>query len=649
MRAEILRAEDRREPEGARAATAHASPEVRAQAALALGRIGDPADLPVLESLLGDPVAQVRAAAAIGLGLAHDRGRAQALVSHAGDPDAKVRAAVAHGLGRLGDPASADAVVKLLGDADPDVAVAACFAVLGFERPAFAVDRLLELAGATERNVLLASIETLATLSARARWLEFGPLSKVRAKMIELTKSRYPELRRLGAVGLTVPGGDAEAAAVGSLVEDSEPEVRVAAIGALSFPGAPLEPFLVKVLGDKEERVRFALVEALGRMRGDEIMSELADIIVSQEPLWLREIAVRSAAKVSESSPRLANGIARSSEPELRRAAAGLLIGRIDPTTEKLARLLYEDRDLSVRAAILPAFAEIEGKLTETLAASIADDDPRFRSGAAEAAGRRLAGEGVQGPDAREDAIAVLTTLWPAGSKDPRVAYTVVSAASRGGPDPRLRSILEAALGSPYHGVAAAACRSLGRIYADRRPEPRPIVVDQPLEHYLEILRWAETPHAAVVTIERPNRGARARFTIRLDAKAKPLAAFHFADLARAGFYDSLPFFRVVPNGYAVTGDLSRDGRGRPDVEVRDELGAERFWPGTIARVSTGDDDGGAQWLVTLRAQPLLAATDTAFGEVVQNFAGVASRVLPGDSIVGIQIYDGDGSEPLAP
>ncbi len=647
QRAEILRAEDRREPEAARAAVSHESPEVRAAAARALGRIGEPSDRAALEALLGDPVAAVRAEAAIALGLAGDRAATPALVARAADPDREVRAAVAHGLGRLADPGSADAVVRLLSDTEPDVVVAACFAVLGFERPAFAVDPLLALGESSERDVLLAALEALASLSARPRWLELGPLQKARTRMIELTTSRYPELRRLGAVGLTVPAADAEAAAVGKLVEDTEVEVRIAAIAALSFPGAPLEPFLVKVLGDKDERVRLALVDGLGRMRGDDILAALADIVVSNDAVWLREIAVRAAAKVSELSPRLANGVARSSEPELRRASTALLIGRIDAASEPLARKLYEDPDLSVRAAIVPAFAEIEGRLVDTLASSIDTEDPRLRAGAAEAAGRRLGGEGRLGPDAKDDAIAVLVRLWPDGQRDPRVALAVVNAAARTGPDDRLRKIFEDALGSSYHAVALAATRSLARIYSDSRPEPRPIVPDRPVEHYLDVLRWAQTAHAAIVTIERPNRGERGRFTIRLDARDKPLVAWSFVDLARRGFYDALPFFRVVPNGIAVTGDLSRDGRGRPEVELRDELGAERFWPGTVALVSSGQDDGGTQWLFTLRAQPFLATTHTAFGAIVQNFAGVASRILPGDSIVGIQIYDGDGTEPL--
>ncbi len=647
-RAEILRAEDQRDPRAARGALAHRAPEIRAAAVLALGRIGDPTDGVRLAAALDDPVPAVRAAAAIGLGLLGDRSASAALGAHASDAAPEVRAAVADALGRLGDPDTEAVVTRLLTDGDPAVLVAATFAVLGFERPGFAVDALLDLADHAEREVLVAAVETLARLAARPRWLDLEPRQKVRLRMIELTRSPHAELRRLAAVGLTVPGGDAEAAAVGRLVEDAEVEVRIAAIGALSFPGAPLEPFLVKVLGDKDERVQYAVVEGLGRMRGDEILDALGAFVVSDKPLLLRAAAVRAAAPVSPASARLANGLSRATEPELRRATAALLIGRIDAETEPAARRLYADADPLVRAAIIPAFAEIEGDLAETLADAVGAGAPRVRAAVAEAAGRRLAGEGVTGAQAEADAAAVLTTLWDAGAAEPAVARAVVTAAGRtAGPQAALRAILDQARSSADRGVRATAFDALERIYGDTRPRTEPTRPEQPLEKYLDILRWAEKPRAAIVTVARPHAGAQGRFTIRLRAREKPLHAWQFAELATSGFYDELPFFRVVPNALAETGDPEGDGTGGPVYEIRGELSADRFWAGTVATMSTGRDDGGNQWLLTLRSQPQLAPTHTAFGDVVQNFAGVAARVLPGDLVLRVEMIEGDGTGPL--
>jgi len=36
-------------------------------------------------------------------------------------------------------------------------------------------------------------------------------------------------------------------------------------------------------------------------------------------------------------------------------------------------------------------------------------------------------------------------------------------------------------------------------------------------------------------------------------------------------------------------------------------------------------------------------------GQVVQNLVGVVGQILPGDKIVSIRVYDGEGTEPLPP
>ena len=63
---------------------------------------------------------------------------------------------------------------------------------------------------------------------------------------------------------------------------------------------------------------------------------------------------------------------------------------------------------------------------------------------------------------------------------------------------------------------------------------------------------------------------------------------------------------------------------------------------------SAGEDSSSVEWFITLAHQPRLAGAGTAFGRVVQNFHGVTSLILPGDRVVSIRIYEGDGSEKIA-
>jgi cyclophilin family peptidyl-prolyl cis-trans isomerase len=172
--------------------------------------------------------------------------------------------------------------------------------------------------------------------------------------------------------------------------------------------------------------------------------------------------------------------------------------------------------------------------------------------------------------------------------------------------------------------------------------------VDRPLEEYVEILEWAAEPRAAIVTVERPGFMP-GRFTVRLDTENAPLTAWNFAKLAEAGFYDGLPFHRLVPNSILQTGDPDGDGLGGPGYVIRDEIHPHEFDAGTLAMALPARDGSGSQWFVTLDASPVLARTHTAFGRVVQNFPGVVARVLPIDRVVSVVVYEGDGTEPLPP
>ena len=78
--------------------------------------------VPVLEALLRDGAASVRRHAAMGLGQFRAKGAYDSLVRAAGDPDPKVRGEAAVALGRLGQPDAAPIIDKLRGDRDAHVA-----------------------------------------------------------------------------------------------------------------------------------------------------------------------------------------------------------------------------------------------------------------------------------------------------------------------------------------------------------------------------------------------------------------------------------------------------------------------------------------------------------------------------------------------
>jgi cyclophilin family peptidyl-prolyl cis-trans isomerase/HEAT repeat protein len=567
------------------------------------------------------------------------------LLDLVGDEDVSVRGRVADALGLIGDPRSEGAILHLMNDTETTVVASACYATPGFDRASFAVDQLLQLTRREEPEVLLACAWALSDLSRAASKLDRQTRLRARDRMIELTRSPHAELRRLAAVGLSIPGREEEAASVGPLVEDPAYLVRIAAVNALSFPGAPIEPFLRKVFDDEDERVFLTLIDALGRMRGPEILEALANIVVHDERLWARERAVLAVGRASNLSAQMANGLSRAAEVELRRASASLLLGRIDDETIEYAERLASDSDPQVRAAIIPAFADTDRSLSDVLATAMDDESPLVRAAVAEAAGRRL----TDGGDV-DDALGVLRLVWD-GAQDPfdrSVAREVIQAAGQAPPGDEAKALLERGLECPDWHVRLTAASFLERDYDEDRSEMVGPASDLSIEEYTRILRWTERPRAAIVTVRRPGF-APGRFTIQLDTASTPLSAWNFAQLAEKGFYDDLPVYRVIPDVALYTGDPQGSGDGGPGYVIRDELRPTRFLPSTLGMTSRGADGAGSAWFVATTMQPRMQTRFTGFGRVVQNFGGVVGRMLPYDRIVSVKMYEGNGTEPLPP
>ena len=645
----VLRSEDRREI-GAELLelVRDGDPRVRALAVQALGRIGGAQAGSPIAAALEDSDPAVRARASFALGLLAARGaELDTPLDLVQDEDPSVRGAVAAAFGLIGSERYSSQLLTLLDDADVAVVAQACYAVPRFDAPGFAVEKLLALGERKEPEVLFACTWALSDLAADSERLDLRQREAARQRMIALTRSPQAWLRALAGRGLNMPTREEEAASVGTLIEDPDYGARIAAIGSITFPGAPLEPFMTKALKDEDERVYLAAIQGLGRMRGDEIAEALARIVVHGERPWVREQAVVALGRASNLAAQMANGLSRAPEVEIRRATAGVLPGRIDETTLEYARRLYNDSDPSVRLAVIPAFAEAPAALSESLAGVIDSPDPETRLAVAQAVRRRLA-RSKTGDPGYSDTLAVLDTVWRHAreARDVATAIEVVDVAKALGSDGAGRTILDQALAFPDWYVRRLAASAIAGEDASRDGLDVAPAVDLPLEHYLEIARWASQPHAAIVTVERPGFEP-GRFTVRLDVQAAPLGAWRFAQLAQAGRYDNRTIESVIPGSALYASVAHGQASGESAGTLRDEIRATQFFPGTLGFSSPGPDGGDGSWFVTLVARPELMPRQTAFGQVVRNFSGVVTRLVPGDRVVSVEIYDGDGTEPL--
>src|SRR5439155_1562549 len=225
----------------------HPDAVVRRQAALALGRIGDPAGTDLLVEALADSGAAVRAAAAFGLGLLKDARAVEPLLA-LDDSTPFVRAVAARGVSRaLVDSArlDPDGVVgrlrPLLADRDPPVRINALRALATFHDSAFA--RLaVPLAGDADVNVAVQAETTLGVLGGRAA---------VEALGVRLASAVFA-LRRQALIALAQADSAAGVTAAAALLGDADWRWR--SVAAEVFGAAHDRPRLDAQLADADGR-----------------------------------------------------------------------------------------------------------------------------------------------------------------------------------------------------------------------------------------------------------------------------------------------------------------------------------------------------------------------------------------------------------
>jgi cyclophilin family peptidyl-prolyl cis-trans isomerase len=124
--------------------------------------------------------------------------------------------------------------------------------------------------------------------------------------------------------------------------------------------------------------------------------------------------------------------------------------------------------------------------------------------------------------------------------------------------------------------------------------------------------------------------------TITLDLKTGPvtialrpdLAPNHVArikELSERGFYDGVPFHRVIPGFMAQTGDPTGTGSGGSDLhDLKSEFSSERHVRGTVSMARTNNPhSANSQFFICLADAPWLDRQYTVWGKVVSGMEHV--------------------------
>lgn len=134
---------------------------------------------------------------------------------------------------------------------------------------------------------------------------------------------------------------------------------------------------------------------------------------------------------------------------------------------------------------------------------------------------------------------------------------------------------------------------------------------------------------------------------IKLFTDTAPLTVANFKLLADAGFYDGLPFHRVIADFMAQGGCPDGNGRGGPGYRFDDEASAlknKHAGAGILSMANAGPNTNGSQFFITHRSTPHLDGKHAVFGQVTEGLP-VVLKLKNGDRINRIRIVE---SQPAA-
>ncbi len=639
----IVQAEDDRKVDAPVLRDAVASPWAarRARAAVAYGRIQLPAGIDPLLQLSRDGDAKVREAAAFALGQlawskSFNSGRTPEIISGLArlkrDPKSSVRAVAAQALGKIAGLEAPGQLAPLL--ADPNFRVRAQ-ALMGL----YKFRQILQMADPSVALPLLP--ETIAQTVAG------------------LASDRHPEVRRYVAFYWSRVKDPRSAGSVANLSRDPDAQVRLFAASALGRQGeASGKVALHRLLQDRSPLVRVAAVRAFAALKS----TQEIPVILTQDfsfhvratlaEAWsadshpetlslLRELMSDSSGTVRAIA--LSGTVSRSLDPSANPPIpdtlyASLQSSLIDPSwviREAAVRAASplpkrirapidlqgaRDLDVHVRTAALEGLADVDSSeaffaITQALSSSELSER----------------GTAVSSLANRTETDS-LSQAWATYLRSPERRWIslreqVVTQVAKV-PSVETTAELQVALADSASSVALKARDALEA----RGQTGLPAV--PPSAFTYSPYRALHFSHNPVVRI----RTTRGNFTLELFPRAARIHVANFVGLASSGFYDGLPWHRVISNFVIQGGDPDKTGWGDGGYELRAEINPLPFRRGSLGMPrGSGFDTGGVQLFVNHVPTPTLDGLYTVFGQVISGMA-VVDRIETGDLVLGTDV-----------
>jgi cyclophilin family peptidyl-prolyl cis-trans isomerase/HEAT repeat protein len=611
--------------------------DVRIAVAQALGRLHRSEAAPFLEQMQQDPDGQVRAAVADALGwtpgtaallrarlavLNAPVGLAERRASERGE---RTRTIVA--LGRQGDASDIPLLASLMSEPWPTSAAAAeALGRLGRRGIDGAAAARAPLAKALSRPDPR-TVEMAAYALARIG-LEDAEAVVLQAASRVALQHQNPWVRAWLSKAV-IPAwaaegrGDRFVAAMG----DSHRAVRAAALDVVEAGDVPVE-LISPWLASEEAWVRQAAIGALGRM-GE--FATLRGLLEETDDPYEAAFAMRAAGDP------LGVDWAEADDPVI---AAGALevAGGIGPEA-RVAIALDANRATSLRTAAVAGLLEAETPDPAVGQQLLASSDVVVREAALELIAQA-------GPTDQINWLVpylrVERDLELLGSGLVLVADALPEARrALKGQEAHLESAIRRAAQSSTARVRRAGQRAADAAGVEAQPRAE---ATQMRELVLPSGEVVEVPRGVPIVSETSRiRGAVVETTkgtihIAFMPDIAPMAVHNFARLAEAGFFDNVPFHRVVPGFVAQTGCPRGDGWGGPGWTLPDEVSSEPYTSGAVGMARSAPwDTGGSQWFISTAPTPHLVGDYTLFGHVSHGLH-TARAMERGDQVLSVTI-----------
>ncbi len=641
--ARVLLAEDRRELdiELLSEAAEHPEPVVRRRAALAIGRIGDPAGTAILLDLLGDPTSVVRQDAAFGLGLMSDPSSfdrlAELVQSSSPEQQDGTHLEAVTAIAKLGGTEAAGFFEELLarwvgrvvaGDDPPRTVVQALNEAWRLRdlAPVTLLMQYAESESGAARQGAVYSLGRLRSMQASTTFLrgvdDANPL--IRAWSVRVLTASYADsagLDRNGTARWVTP-----------LVEDADSHVRTNALRTLgTYEDPSFSAMVGALLSDPDGNVRVQALTTLGQLGGPDAARLLA-AASARGPFAQRRQALLGLARVARDDAlvRCASWITESEWVMRATGAAALAVIGGDTALSWLEELT-RDADARVVGRAFSALATLDSTRADSLARSfVVHSDPVVRTLAADRIRQH-----PQRSDVEPLVAAYELSLSDAINDAQTAVVNALAAVAELGFSERVAvddQFLSRYTENDDYLVRRAAEESFPAVAAQWGPA-RPVETGRDLEDYRAITRHLILPAELEGTLPElviDTEGG--QITVALYAAEAPITVDAIMQLADRHYFDGGRWHRVVPNFVIQDGDPRGDGWGGPGFALRDENNRRRYGRGTVGMALSGPDTGGSQFFITHSPQPHLDGTYPVIGEVEAGMEAV-DRVLQGDRI----------------